>query len=107
MSDRPHSRLLAEFVSDFPPHEIPPVVLERTRQSVLDCIAAAKETAIDEHATGSRNKPMADEDLRNKLLDAGEGLLSPDALNRLVHMAAHLDDVQDIADLVRLTTVGG
>lgn len=58
-----------------------------------------------EHATGSRDRPMSDEDLRKKLLDAGEDVLGREALNRLVDMTANLDAVADTADLVQLTAV--
>lgn len=57
-----------------------------------------------EHATGSKYKPMSDEDLKKKLLDAGEDILSPDALNQLVDMTANLATVEDVAVLVDLTT---
>ncbi|OGG52086.1 MAG: hypothetical protein A3F84_25910 [Candidatus Handelsmanbacteria bacterium RIFCSPLOWO2_12_FULL_64_10] len=51
MGDQAYSRLLAEFVSDFDVHAIPDQVLLRTRQSVLNGVAAAlsasREVAID------------------------------------------------------------
>lgn len=52
MANRPYSQLLAEFVSDFDPNAIPAPVLERTRQSVLNCIAAALSAST--HQTISR-----------------------------------------------------
>lgn len=48
MADQPYSRLLAEFVSDFPVSDIPEAVLVRTRQSVLNSIAAALSAATQE-----------------------------------------------------------
>jgi 2-methylcitrate dehydratase PrpD len=57
-----------------------------------------------EHATGSKDKPMSDEDIRKKLFDAGEGVVSEGALNQLVDMTANLDRVKDVAELVELAT---
>jgi hypothetical protein len=58
-----------------------------------------------EHATGSKYKPMSDEDISKKFMDAGQALLSHDALSRIVDMTANLGAVKDVAELVELTTV--
>jgi 2-methylcitrate dehydratase PrpD len=58
-----------------------------------------------EHATGSKDRPMSDDDIRNKFMAASEDLLSPDAQNRLVDMTMNLDAVKDVAELVELTRI--
>ena len=67
MADVAYSAELARFVSEFDPSAIPPVVLERTRQSVLNCFAAA--LSASEHDNVSKLVRVARE--------AGVGGTSP------------------------------
>src|SRR6266545_1784173 len=49
MAPLAYAQELARFVSEFDPSGIPAVVLERTRQSVLNCFAAALSASEHEN----------------------------------------------------------
>jgi 2-methylcitrate dehydratase PrpD len=59
-------------------------------------------TCVTEHAIGSVARAMSDADLRSKLFDAGRAVLDERALREFADQCQHLDQVADVAELVRL-----
>src|SRR4051794_1466312 len=95
MAEIAYSAELARFVSEFEPSGIPPVVLERTRQSVLNCFAAALSAAehdnvdrlvrVVRESGGGGSSPLIGRSERTSLLQAA-----------LVNgYMAHLNDYDD------------
>jgi 2-methylcitrate dehydratase PrpD len=55
-----------------------------------------------EHGSGNPGHPMSDADIRAKLLDAGRDLIDTASLERLTEMVAHVEQLDDAAELLAL-----
>lgn len=55
-----------------------------------------------EHGSGNPGHPMSDASIRAKLFDAGRDLIDAPSLERLAAMVEHIEEVDDVADLLAL-----
>ena len=62
----------------------------------------ASLTCQIEHGSGNPANPMSDADIRAKLFDAGKDRIDTASLERLAAMAEHLDEVENVEDLLVL-----